>query len=711
MGRSRMMRVAACVAVVLGGVAWSACTGDANPDVNPTTASSGTGMGGDAEVCPGGTLCEGTCTNPAFDPKNCGACGTACAEGEVCSEGQCGVTCLGGTSKCGELCVNIASDPLHCGACPIACAAGEVCSNGTCGLTCEDGGGIDCDGVCVNPKTDAGNCGGCAMACDEGLVCADGACQLACSGGTMSCDGKCVDVGNDPLNCGACGTKCDAVKMEVCSLGVCSFDCIGGTTECSGLCVDVNVDVANCGGCGMACGMDEVCTAGACKSVCGAGLTKCGNACVDVMVDDANCGACAIACKSSEDCKAGKCEACNTTTTDCDGDGWKVADGDCCDLPGLCGAQPNLVNPGAVEVKGNGVDDNCNGKLDLFDTSDTVPCDQGLASSSQVPGDYAKAMGICRTTTLAPALKDKTWGLIEAKLLRADGTALVANATSISLRSTFGSVAPATVQGQRAAVLSTGVASDYTQTTPGPNTTASKDHGSSVNIATCVSADCIKDWFTKANPPLKKANELPVAPNCGSGSAGEPTLARDSVMLRLKLRAPTNARAFSFNSYFFSAEYPEFVCTNFNDQFAVLIDTAKPPTPILNPIDKNLMVFSDGMAQWPIGINVANGTSLFNVCETQAQNAACWDATVSAKSCALGAAQLAGTGFGKDGGATCTGGGGTFWLTTSGNIAPGELVDLRIVIWDVGDNLLDSLALLDGFEWLPNATLPGTDVN
>ena len=31
-----------------------------------------------------------------------------------------------------------------------------------------------------------------------------------------------------------------------------------------------------------------------------------------------------------------------------------------------------------------------------------------------------------------------------------------------------------------------------------------------------------------------------------------------------------------------------------------------------------------------------------------------------------------------------------------------------MVIWDVGDNILDSLALIDGFKWLTNATLPGT---
>ena len=71
---------------------------------------------------------------------------------------------------------------------------------------------------------------------------------------------------------------------------------------------------------------------------------------------------------------------------------------------------------------------------------------------------------------------------------------------------------------------------------------------------------------------------------------------------------------------------------------------------------------------------------------------------------------VSGTGFGKDN-STCTVGGGTFWLTTAGNIVPGGTLELRIVVWDVGDHILDSLAVLDGLQWLPNATVPGTDNN
>jgi len=62
----------------------------------------------------------------------------------------------------------------------------------------------------------------------------------------------------------------------------------------------------------------------------------------------------------------------------------------------------------------------------------------------------------------------------------------------------------------------------------------------------------------------------------------------------------------------------------------------------------------------------------------------------------------------ESGGDTCTIGGGTFWLTTSGNVVPGEIVEIRIGIWDSGDWSYDSLSLIDGFKWLANATLPGT---
>jgi hypothetical protein len=702
------------------GAMWTGCGGGSVSTTGPgggsttstTTTSDTTTSTTSGTMCgPGATLCNGTCTVTDFDPQNCGTCGMACAQGEVCSGGQCGLSCSGGTTKCGSVCVDTKNDPTNCGMCGMACAQGEVCSAGQCALDCA-GGTTKCGTACVDINNDPANCGMCGMACATGEVCSGGKCASQCIGLT-ECNGACVDTNTDPNNCGGCMQPCP--MGQVCSQAQCGVVCLGGTTLCNGKCVDTQNDPANCGMCAKACGTNEVCNAGACSSVCGGTLTKCGNNCVDTKTDAANCGMCGKACAAGETCQNGTCTQCDSATTDCDGDGWLVADGDCCDKPGPCGSEPAKVNPGAIEVVGNGIDDNCNGLTDLFDTADTVPCDSGLVSNSSNAIDYAKAIGICRQTTLNPPKNMKTWGLIDAKLQRADGSALPTTTNQVSIRPKFGTnINP--LNGASMMVMSSGIAADATQTMPGPNggapggTNVSTSNASTVNISTCTNATCIKDWFQTANPPLKAANALPVAPMCGSGTAGTPTNANDSVMLVLTLRAPTNAKAFSFNSFFFSAEYPEFVCTNFNDQLVALVDTPNgTPTPIANPIDKNLMTFAQGMQKWPVGINIAHGTSLFSACESQMANAACWDTDVSSLSCSLGINTLLGTGFDKPMNQNCTIGGGTFWLTTAGNVIPGDIVQIRIALWDVGDNIYDSLALVDGFQWLANATLPGTN--
>jgi hypothetical protein len=53
-------------------------------------------------------------------------------------------------------------------------------------------------------------------------------------------------------------------------------------------------------------------------------------------------------------------------------------------------------------------------------------------------------------------------------------------------------------------------------------------------------------------------------------------------------------------------------------------------------------------------------------------------------------------------------GGGTGWLETSGNVKPGEVITLRIAIWDTSDDALDSISVIDGFEWQLGPVEPGT---
>ena len=94
----------------------------------------------------GGICCGGACVDPNTDHANCGGCGKACSAITVCTGGTCqrkvtlpqptvaGATlCGAGQTDCGGgNCVDLATDAANCGACGNACAAGQVCFGGTC---------------------------------------------------------------------------------------------------------------------------------------------------------------------------------------------------------------------------------------------------------------------------------------------------------------------------------------------------------------------------------------------------------------------------------------------------------------------------------------------------------------------------------------------------------------------------------------------------
>ena len=59
----------------------------------------------------------------------------------------------------------------------------------------------------------------------------------------------------------------------------------------------------------------------------------------------------------------------------------------------------------------------------------------------------------------------------------------------------------------------------------------------------------------------------------GSGQA------QDGVALELTIRVPSNAHSFSYQQNFFTSEYPEFICNQFNDFFVALLNSSHPSTP------------------------------------------------------------------------------------------------------------------------------------
>jgi hypothetical protein len=89
--------------------------------------------------------CNGVCTNPNTDNKNCGTCNNACAAPTTCNSGACncgtgetlsdGICCANATpTSCnGTSCTNLQTDNSNCGTCGNACTANQVCSAGKCG--------------------------------------------------------------------------------------------------------------------------------------------------------------------------------------------------------------------------------------------------------------------------------------------------------------------------------------------------------------------------------------------------------------------------------------------------------------------------------------------------------------------------------------------------------------------------------------------------
>ncbi|HEY1553671.1 MAG TPA: putative metal-binding motif-containing protein [Kofleriaceae bacterium] len=375
---------------------------------------------------------------------------------------------------------------------------------------------------------------------------------------------------------------------------------------------------------------------------------------------------------------------------DNDGDGYTTCDGDCCDDPTQC-SNPAVVNPGAYDVPGDGVDNDCDGTID----NAPAACDQGLASNSNAGLDFAKAIELCQTTTM----QDKKWGVLSAQLTKADGSALDSGqSVQHSIRPHYGT-GTTPKAGSSLIELSTGNAAATADTNPGPDQDEDGEF--------FASSDFPSDWYA-AN-----GSTLPNAPGC---PASDPlSQAGDPVMLTLTIRVPTNAQSFTLDVNFFSSEFPEWTCSPYNDFFVVLLDSMFQGTGMTaNPADKNIAVYIDSaMKTYPVGVNLASGnTGLFTQCKNGTVGCAPGSTQGSINTC-TGTTDLAGTGMElTDPNGGCTGdtelGGGTGWLTTTGNVVPGEIMKLRIAIWDTSDDALDSLAVIDNFQWQATTSTPGT---
>jgi hypothetical protein len=289
-------------------------------------------------------------------------------------------------------------------------------------------------------------------------------------------------------------------------------------------------------------------------------------------------------------------------------------------------------------------------------------CDAGLTLDSANGMDGAKAMGLCKEYV------EGGWGVKSAEWVRSDGQSLSNPAELLQgkgILGGFGSVAPR--EGSKLLAISSGAAR-------APSDAGFVDPGG-----------YWKDDFPHGAPPGYPKE----SPACPGVITGEPY---DSAGLRVVIQTPTDAKSISFNLDFYTYEYPDYVCSEFNDFFVAMMT----PTPS-GLVDGNISFDTAGNL---ISVNAA----FLDQCNPSNAGGLNFP-------CTQGYGAISGTGFDSNQSFIygIQGSGATGWLETKAPIeAPGSEITLHFAVWDSGDGVLDSTTLIDNFKFEADETNTGT---
>jgi len=359
------------------------------------------------------------------------------------------------------------------------------------------------------------------------------------------------------------------------------------------------------------------------------------------------------------------------TDADIDGDGYRVEDGDCDD-------NDASVFPGAPIVCGDGKDNNCNGFIDE-DEPDTDGDGVGPCAGDCNDGEPAigpnsiedpedEIDNNCNGLTDEPREgcdcvdpTEESVGFAEAlelcnpNFIRSIET--YGEPEQMDIFETFGSLAPRTSATHDA----TGLLDD------------------NCHAVMLCSGEAL-DIEPQSGTSFGNSDSHPLG--------GEQ--ANDLGQIIFNLLIPYNVVGVAFDFMFLSSEYPEYVCTQFNDAFLAILED-----PAVN-----------GGA--PTNISFDGNNKEITVNNNFFENPNDWSQP------------LTGTGYDvSDSGSFCSGsnsaectmpnpcppdnntiGSGTGWLRTTAPVTPGSETVLTFSIHDEGDGILDSCVIIDNFRWI-----------
>ena len=232
-----------------------------------------------------------------------------------------------------------------------------------------------------------------------------------------------------------------------------------------------------------------------------------------------------------------------------------------------------------------------------------------------------------------------------------------------------------TLEGDKMVILSSGNAQQLTQA--GAYASTSHVGNDPLNLpAPLTSTPVSQTEDCNDNPALVGtgdcSNTIQVQWDQGNG-------AYDYAELRLTGEVPMGASGFSYNFAFFSTEYPVYYKSSFNDMYVAWLQSE---------------VWTGNVSFDEMGNPISLNAGFLDY--KDAPNS--YDCPAPCQ-----APELQGTAM--------QGHAGTKWLATTAGVVPGEDFTIVFAIFDLSDNILDSVVILDNFEWNcdggPPVTIPG----